>query len=342
MQIQVIDDDQAARWDRFLAGHPGGSFYHLHGWGRINADQFGHETTCLAAVHEDRIAGVLPLVQVRSRLFGRILCSMPFVNYGGIVATDPAAEASLLDAARSLAAETGADYLELRSPRPLQTDMALSLRKISMMLTLDPDPETIWAAFASKHRTNIRRVYKHGVTIAAGGAELLDEFYDVLAESWRSLGTPIYRKAYFQAILQRFPQHTRVFICRQGDRPIGAAFNGEFNGVVEGMWLGYRPEARNLQAGYALYWEMVKDACERGLSRYHLGRSTADSGGESFKKKWNAESEQLYWYFHRPAGGAMPQLNVDNPKYRLAITAWRKLPLGVTTRLGPLLARGIP
>jgi len=342
MQVHVIDGGQAAQWDRFLAEQPGGSFYHLHGWSRLNARELGHDTTCLAAMRDGRIAGVLPLVHVHSRLFGRILCSMPFVNYGGVVAADTEAEAHLLAAARLTAADSRADYLELRSPRPLATDMDVSLRKISMTVRLDPDPEVLWSAFASKHRTNIRRVYKHGVTVAAGGAELLDEFYDVLAESWRSLGTPIYRKAYFRAILEQFPKHTRLFVCRQGARPVAAAFNGEFNGVVEGMWLGYRTEARSLQAAYVLYWEMIKDACERGFSSYHLGRSTADSGGEGFKKKWNAESAQLYWYYHRPTGGPMPQLNVDNPKFRLAIAAWRRLPLGATTRIGPLLARGIP
>jgi FemAB-related protein (PEP-CTERM system-associated) len=342
MQIHVIDDGQAARWDRFLADHPQGSFYHLHGWKRINAGELGHETTCLAAMREDRMTGVLPLVLVRSRLFGRILCSMPFVNYGGIVAADDAAEAGLLDAAKSLASQCRADYLELRSPRQLSTDIPVSLRKISMTLPLDRDPEVLWSAFSSKHRTNIRRACKHGVAVTAGGAELLDEFYPVLVESWRSLGMPIYRKTYFQAILRQFPQYTRLFVCRQGDHPVAAAFNGEFNGVVEGMWLGYRPEARNLQAGYVLYWEMIKDACERGFSRYNFGRSTAESGGEAFKKKWNAGSEQLYWYFHRPSGGPMPQLNVDNPKYRLAMATWRRLPLGVTMQLGPLLARSIP
>ncbi len=62
----------------------------------------------------------------------------------------------------------------------------------------------------------------------------------------------------------------------------------------------------------------------RGCTRYHLGRSTADSGAEDFKKKWNATASQLYWYFHRPSGGEMPQLNVDNPKYKLAIQALAK------------------
>ena len=65
-------------------------------------------------------------------------------------------------------------------------------------------------------------------------------------------------------------------------------------------------------------------------------------GGGEYKKKWNAEAKQLYWQYFLPRGGDVPQLNVDNPKYRLAIGAWRRLPLRWTTALGPFIANYIP
>jgi len=108
------------------------------------------------------------------------------------------------------------------------------------------------------------------------------------------------------------------------------------------MWAGTNATGQELNANYVLYWEMIKDSCERGYRRFHLGRSTAGSGAEQFKKKWNAEPTQLYWYFHRPDGNQKPVVNVDNPKFRLAIAAWRKLPLWATRVLGPPLARVIP
>jgi lipid II:glycine glycyltransferase (peptidoglycan interpeptide bridge formation enzyme) len=108
------------------------------------------------------------------------------------------------------------------------------------------------------------------------------------------------------------------------------------------MWLGMRSEFRKQMVGYVLYWELIKDACERGYARFHLGRSTAQSGGEQFKKKWNAEAVQLYWQYILRTRTDLPRLNPDNRKYRLAIAAWRKLPVGVTQRIGPLIARSIP
>ena len=342
LRIEVCRQPRSDEWNTYLAGRPDGSFYHLYEWARVNEAAFGHESLYLTAHDSNGLRGVLPLTLVSSVLFGRILCSMPFVNYGGPCGSDAAAIAALVRFARDLARERGAKYLELRCAAPIETDMQLSTRKISMSIALAPDPDTLFNKFTSKHRTNIRRSYKNDLSVISGGSELLPVFYRIMEESWRSLGTPFYARSYFATILTTFPELTRIFVCNKGSEPVAVAFNGYFNGTVEGMWAGGTAAARALQANYVLYWEMIRDACLRGCTRYHLGRSTADSGAEDFKKKWNATSEQLYWYFDRPDGGAMPALNIDNPKYQLAIAAWRRLPLLATRVLGPPIARSIP
>jgi FemAB-related protein (PEP-CTERM system-associated) len=340
--VEVHEENDAAAWDGFLASHSSASFYHLSGWTRVNGEALGHRCLQLAASRDGRVVGVLPLVLVSSPIFGRILCSMPFVNFGGPCAVDEGVAQALESAARARADELGVDYLELRCAGPLATELPSSLRKISMTISLAPDPETLWNAFTSKHRKNVKRAYKDELAVKSGGGELLPEFYALMQQSWRSLGTPLYSRRYFEAVLSTFPDLTRIFVCHQNGNPIAVALCGYFNGVVEGLWAGGGPLARKLDANFVLYWEMIRDACLRGCHSFHLGRSTADSGGEEFKRKWNAESRQLYWYFHRPNGGEMPALNVDNPKYRLAIAAWRHLPLAVTRVIGPPLARLIP
>jgi len=342
LSIEIAAATHASEWNAFLSRHPQGSFYHLHEWSGINLRQLRNPSFNLIARAGGEIRGVLPLTLVASPLFGRVLCSMPFVNYGGPVAVDAAATDALVRASREKANELKADYLELRCASAVETDMPVSTRKISMHIKLAPDPDTLWNKFASKHRTNIRRAQKNNLEVRSGGLELLDTFYSVMERSWRSLGTPFYARSYFEAILKALPEHTSIFVCSQGATPVAVAFNGYFNGMVEGLWAGGTELSRPLQANYVLYWEMMRDACVRGCTRYHLGRSTAESGAEDFKKKWNATSSQLYWYFHRPRGGEMPQLNVDNPKYKLAIQMWRKLPLWVTRMIGPPLARSIP
>ncbi|MDB4516670.1 FemAB family PEP-CTERM system-associated protein [Crocinitomicaceae bacterium] len=342
--IEIFEDSlqNKVAWNGFLQYGKYANFYQLFEWKTINEQEFGHKTFYLAATDNNTITGVFPLIFIRSHIFGRVICSMPFVNLGGPSADNESTEKSLVEHACSIAREENADYLEIRGLHICSDVLPRSEHKISMTLSLADDPDELWNAFKSKHRTNIRRVYKNNVHVKSGQAELLDTFYDLICHSWRSLGTPIYRKKYFQSILESFGDKIRIFVAYHGNTPVATAFNGHFNSTVEGMWAGGLPESRKLQANYVLYWEMIKDACERGFSTYHLGRSTVETGGESFKKKWNANSRQLYWQYFLPDDGEIPQLNVSNPRYQIAINIWRRLPMSATRFLGPLIARSIP
>jgi FemAB-related protein (PEP-CTERM system-associated) len=342
MEIRVAQSSSDTDWNAFVAATQGGTFYHLHEWTGINRECFGHDSFMLEAVRDGCVIGVLPLTLVTSLPFGRILCSLPFVNYAGPCTTDADAARALAAEAASLARQHTATYLELRCAAPISTDLQASTRKISMTIGLAADPDQLWNAYSSKHRTNIRRSYKNELVVTSGSLDQLDTFYAVMEHSWRDLGTPLYARSYFEKILQTFPDQVRIFVCRRQDEPVAVALNGYFGETVEGMWAGGTAAARGLQANYVLYWEMLQDACRRGFKHYHLGRSTADSGAEDFKKKWNADSRQLYWYSYRPDGRPAAELNVDNPKFRLAIATWRRLPLWATRILGPMVSRGIP
>ena len=340
--VRHFTQDKDDSWDFFLQSQNGSNFYQSYDWKGINERNFDHTCFYLGAVIDDTLVGVLPLVYVESQLFGRILSSMPFVNFGGICASTDEVVDQLLQEANKLAIEQDADYLEIRSLESVSDTLPTSLNKISMTIDLDSDPEVLWNAFKSKHRTNIRRVYKNNIHVKQGSHDLLDCFYTLLSKSWKHLGTPIYKKSYFKDILNTFPDQIKIFVAYQGNVPIATAFNGYFKDTVEGMWAGALPEQRSAQANYVLYWEMIKDACENGFKHYHLGRSTADSGAESFKKKWNAQAKQLYWQYILNKKNEMPQLNVSNPKFELAIKIWRKLPLPFTQVLGPLISPYIP
>jgi FemAB-related protein (PEP-CTERM system-associated) len=342
MEILRCEVQHQAAWNAFVHGSASASFYHRWEWRAINERMFGHRTAYLAAVEDGRFVGVFPIVRLKSFLFGNVGCSMPFVNYGGPAAESEEVERRLIDAASSVADEWGVDYLEIRSLRTLGHRFPFSDRKVSMTVTLDPDPEVVLARLKREQRHEIRRAYKHGFTVRFG-PELVDDFYSVLSESWRDLGTPVYRIEYLKFILATFPEATRLAVIydRQG-RPAAGAMVGQHNTTVEGMWLGMRSEYRRQLVGYVLYWELIKDACEAGFTTYHLGRSSKDSGGETFKKKWNADALQLYWHYILRTRSELPELNPSNPKYQLAIRAWQKLPLSMTQAIGPYIARSIP
>lgn len=342
MNIIRCDAAHEAAWGAFVRESPRASFYHRWEWREINERCFGHKTAYVAAMKGGRIAGVFPIVRVKSLLFGNVACSMPFVNYGGPCGESDEIEQLLLEAAAGVADEWRVDYLEIRSQRHLGERYPCSDHKVSMAIALESDPDVVLDRMKREQRAEIRRAYKNGF-VARFGPELIDDFYTVLSESWRDLGTPIYKVDYLKAILAAFPDATRVCVVYDAaGRPAAGAFDGLHNGVVEGMWLGMRSEYRKQLVGYVLYWELIKHACEMGYRSFHLGRSSKDSGGEQFKKKWNAETLQLYWQYVLRTRTDIPELNPTNPRYQLAIKAWQKLPLSMTQALGPMLARSIP
>lgn len=342
MKIIDCDRSQASAWDAYVDACPQASFYHRFAWKTINERALGHQSAFLAAVDGDAIVGVLPVVHVKSWLFGNIACSMPFVNYGGPAANSPEIEAALMAEAARVCDKWRVEYCEFRSRRYLGDALPSSTSKVSLTLALEQDPDLHWNAFKTGHRQEIRRGYKHGLVARVGRGELLDPFYEVLSESWRNLGTPLYNKHYFEAILEAMPNSVRLCVVYSGDEPAAAAFDGLHRDTVEGMWLGARAKFRHQLVGYVLYWELIKDACQSGYKHFHFGRSTADSGSETFKKKWNANVDQLYWHYLLRTRTEMPSLNVRNPKYQRAIETWRRLPAAVTSFIGPSIARNIP
>jgi FemAB-related protein (PEP-CTERM system-associated) len=335
-------DSDARRWDDFVASCSEGSFYHRYAWRAINEKCFGHESYYLAAVDGGEIRGLFPLVLLRSRIFGKILCSMPFVNLGGPCTSDPVVSEALMGEATRLLSWTGAKFLEVRARSRLKTSRPPSEHKVSMTIELAEDPDKLWKAFTSKHRNNVRRAYGHGFSTVNGGPELVDACYEVLTESWRSLGTPLYAKAYFSEVARIFNDSIAIFLVLQDGRPVGTAFNGHHLDRVEGMWAGTAAAFRGSDLNYVLYWDMIQHYCRSGFKRFHLGRSSADSGAEAFKKKWLASSTQLYWHQIAAPNGRIPQLNVNNPKFQLAIRTWKRLPLALTKTIGPVISKGIP
>src|SRR5882762_6958366 len=198
--MNILPLDGATRsWDGFVSRAEGSSFCHLAGWRDIMSDVLGAE--CLYRVATNgggEWEGVLPLVRVKSRIFGHYLVSLPFLNYGGPLGSQ-AAQDRLVQEAVTEAARTRADLLELRTRDPGGFDLPVSSRKITVLLPLPSDPETLFTRFPAKLRSQIRRPMKEGLEVRFG-PEQREPFYEVFARTMRDLGTPVLPRALFERI----------------------------------------------------------------------------------------------------------------------------------------------
>jgi FemAB-related protein (PEP-CTERM system-associated) len=331
-----------AEWDAFVARHPDAGGYHLSGWRGVFTRAFRHDTLYLGVRRGGTLTGVLPLVFFRSPLFGRFAVSLPFVNYGGLLADDEGDRSALLAEATARARDRGCAHVELRHIGRVLPEHPARTHKVTMWLALPATPDALWEGFDRKVRNQVRKAEKSGLATESGGVELLDAFYGVFAQNMRDLGTPVYDKRFFAEVLAAFPEATRVFLVRKDAQPVAGSITYQFGGAMQVPWASSLREFLALSPNNALYWEMLRHAVATGCRRFDFGRSTPDEGTYQFKKQWGAQPEPLHWEYVLLTRTELPDQSPKNPRFRLAIDAWKKLPISVANRLGPAIVRNIP
>lgn len=342
VEVSRLTDAEAAAWDRYVAQHPQATSYHLSGWIGVCKKAFGHPSHHLLARRAGEIVGVLPLVQLKSTLFGNFLVSMPFLNYGGVLASDPAARSALLEQAVSQARALGCAHMELRETEPSPT-WPMRTDKVSMWLPLPTSKEALWIQIGSKLRAQIKKGMGHGLQFEVGGVELLDDFYKVFSTNMRDLGTPVYAKRFFETVLKEAPGQPELVVGRDAlGKPVAGALVVRHGKRMEVPWASTLRRANGLNANMALYWTMLSHACDAGATTFDFGRSTVDASTQRFKKQWGTTVVPLYWHYWMADGQAVPQINPGNPKFKMAISCWKLLPVNVSNAIGPHLSRSIP
>jgi len=328
--------------DTYVRRHVRASGYHQPAWLEIIARAFGHQTRCFAAEGPRGLVGILPLVTFRSRLFGRFAVSVPFVNYGGVLADSAEAEQALLDAAIREAVRAGSSHLELRHERRIFPGLAAKHHKVAMRLALASTSERQWQILDRKVRNQVRKAEKSGLNVRVGGGELIEEFYQVFARNMRDLGTPVYGLSFFREVLSTFPDAARIFVIAKDGRPVACSLTYGHHDTLEVPWASAIREFNSLCANVLLYWEMLRFAVEQGFRTFDFGRSTPDEGTYHFKRQWGAEPTPLVWEYWTAPGRSVPNLSPANPKFGAAIAAWRRLPVKVASAVGPLIVRNLP
>ena len=339
-------DGPPEAWDAFVRSAPGWSHFHLWGWKGVIERTHGHECLYLAARGPGGgpgagLEGVLPLVRVRSRLFGHYLVSMPYVNYGGPLGGAEAVRALTAEAVR-LAERGGVKLLELRSRDDLPVDLPVSHRKITVVLDLLPgDPDGVFARFPAKLRSQIRRPTKEGVTVRFGRDQVAP-FFDVFARHMRDLGTPTQPRRLFEEIAAAFADDAWFACAYLGEVPVACGAGFRWQGEFEITWASALVAYNRVSPNMALYWAFIERAAREGLALFNFGRCTPDSGTHRFKRQWGGRDVPLSWYQRAPGGGEAHTPSPDDGAYRWGPKLWARLPVPLATALGPRIVRGIP
>jgi serine/alanine adding enzyme len=328
-------DDLA--WDGYVSRATDAGVYHRCGWARVIERSYGHAPVYLWVHDDSGVRGVLPLVLFRGALGGRSLVSLPFLDEGGLCADDAEARAALWAAAQAAATRERAGVVELRQGYPSGLPLASLGAKVSVMLDLAADPETMWKRLDAKVRNQVRKATTSGLTPAWCGIEALDDFYAVFAHNMRDLGSPVHSRRFFAAILEEFAGDARLLLVRDGARVVAGGVVMTFRDTVLVPWASSLREWRSRCPSNLLYWEVIRSACDKRLAVLDFGRSSRGGGTYKFKMQWGGRERPLPWQVDPSHRASV--IHSDDPRYQWLIQAWQKLPVGLTKVVGPVLRK---
>ena len=342
LTVKLMTAADAARWDAFVQACPAATFFHRAGWQSVIERAFGHKTWFYYAEQDGRIVGVLPLCQVKSRLFGHSLAALPFCVYGGVAASHPDAAALLDAAAMRLADELKAGHLEYRNLLPAHPDDASWHKKelyVTFRKEISSDDEANMNAIPRKQRAMVRK----GIKCELRGEidQTIDRFFTAYATSVHRLGTPVFSKKYFRLLKEVFADDCEIRVIVKDTQIVAAVMSFYFRDEVLPYYGGGMPAAREFAGNDFMYWNLMQFAAARGCRVFDFGRSKLGTGAYDFKKNWGFTATPLAYEIQMHAATEVPDNNPLNPKFQLFIKLWQKLPLPLANFLGPHIVKDL-
>lgn len=338
--LNPADQGSAKRWDEFVFACPEATFFHRAAWQGIMKDVFRHPAYFFYAEEAGEIQGVLPLAHVNSMLFGNALVALPFAVYGGVAATNPAAQLALEEKAQELADNLGVDHIEFRNIEPKHPDWPTQDLYVTFIRDIPEILDEKMLCIPQKRRNMVRKAIKLG--LYSTHDDSVNDFFPLYAENVRDHGTPALGKNYFQALVKSFGEDCDILTIRAADgRPVSTIMSFYFRDQVLAYYAGEHSTARNTAANDLKYWELMKRAAARGCKKFDLGRSKKGTGSFEFKRLWEFQSHPLHYEYVLLKRDQIPQNNPMNPKYRLFIWLWQRFPIPVANALGPMIVRNL-
>lgn len=340
----LTQPDEVRRIEGFVAAHPEATPFHRPAWLQAVAEGTGNSALGLVYERRGELAGWLPLNEIHSPVFGRLLASSGFAVGGGLLLADGLRPGDLFGAVEELAQRRSCPAIELRGgPIPKRTGWSAKRdTHCGFVRELAGDDEAQLLAIPRKQRAEVRKGLENELEVRVGsGATDRDAHYAVYAESVRNLGTPVFPKRLFDAVLDRFGDQADILTINHRDKPVASVLSLYHRGAAMPYWGGGGWEARKLRANELMYFELMLYARRRGCTHFDFGRSKTGSGAYDFKRNWGFEPEPLSYAMWTAPGAQQRDADPNSAAHSAKIALWRKLPLGLANRLGPVIARGL-
>lgn len=343
MLIEVLnskDKINVSKWNDFVFSCRSATFFHRAEWQEVIRQNFGHDTYFIYCVSGEEVIGILPLVHIKSRIFGTSLVSLPFGVYGGLATDSPLAEADLINEAHKLAYRLRVDVLEYRNVSQKNAHWATQGLYHTFRKELSCDDSVNLAGIPRKQRAMVRKGMSSGLSVMVDRD--VQTFYALYADNMHRHGSPSLPKNFFKNVLEVFGSDCDILtVVDLAGRPVSTVMSFYFKNEILPYYAGDTVHARLYAANDFKYWELMRHAVKKRIKIFDFGRSKSGTGSFKFKKNWGFEPQQLCYEYCLLGRKLIPQNNPSNKKFDMLIRTWRLLPKSVVDALGPHLVKSL-
>lgn len=345
METKLITPSDYKAWDQYVLTHVDGGVYLATAWKEGVQKGYGHQTFYLATYINGTVVGGLPLIFVKPPLGKGTLVSLPFCDYGGLLADNKEVAGALLDKAMALASGLGAG-LEIRttiscSVLDESNHFIQTTNKCRMVLALPASADLLLKSFKSKLRSQVNKASKNELICKLGQVELLTDFFKVFSRNMRDLGSPVHSESWLRRIVIAYDDKAKVCVVYKKNRPVAGGIILAGTDTVTIPWASSLREYNRLSPNMLLYWNLLEYAADHHFQFFDFGRSTPEEGTYAFKKQWGAQPVPLSWYRLTNGCGSAIKDASDSSLRDKVEAIWKRLPVMFANVIGPRLRRYI-
>jgi len=336
IELLQINDPQ---WVNFVHNKGPATIFHHPAWSQLLANCYGYRPFVVALKNTDgTMSAGIPFMDVKSPITGRKWVSLPFSDYCYPIFDDDHVLNRLVEEVVLLSQAKGLSLVELRGESQNSSILHGHSNHVIHKAVLESDFDKVSGRIHEMHRRNINVAKKNNVQIVFGSThEHILEFYNLHLHTRRNQGVPIQPLKFFKKLKTTILDHGLGFLllAYKDDQCIAGAIFLHWHKTLTYKYGASSAIGLNFRPNNLIMWTAMQWGCEHGFTCFDLGRTDLENTGlRTFKSRWGAEEEPLYYYSTIPSKSQ--KASTGNLEHIVHFVI-RNSPLWVCRLLGELL-----
>jgi hypothetical protein len=298
--LRIVDPLSFEGWDASILEFKEVSFFHSSHWARLLSNAYGFKPLYCTAFVNNKLAAVIPLMEVRDIIGRKKGVSLPFSDFCQPLYNDKAVFDEVFEFAVETARANKWRSVVIRGNAPFASDVPISESYFRHVLPLKKDEQVIFKTFRNSTQRNIKKASAAGIRVIFESTyNAVKKFCHLNCLARRDHGLPpqpdYFFDHFFHAIIEK--GHGEVALARCGDTAVSASVFLKFGQLILYKYGASDKRFNNTCANYLVMWEAIRRYRADGYKTFCFGKTEVQHKGLlQFKTGWGAEQQVINNY----------------------------------------------